>query len=267
MLTLLFASQLLIARQQAQPPTAAELISKMFARYASAKTLAGTIKTTQTAGSASVVTDTHLVYERPSKIRLDQKQVGREIRRDGTIISDGTSFTYRPPNRVLASAPWLMEPVQPEGRKAQTLGDIYLVVAADLPDRSPVLDALIARPDDLQYFANQLASFKIAGRINVGGKDATVIEGAWRETNLRNQGDVRVNVNEAGVLRDGFKLYISDAGDLVRYELTQRFASPAVNSARGKPQIGAEQVTVTTVWEVSVAIDAPIDPARFALKV
>lgn len=253
---------ILLHRQE--PPGAAALVSKMFARYAAAKSLSGTIKTTQSAGPAMVATETEIAYERPSKLRIVQSQRGQEIRRQGAIISDGNNFTYRPPNRILAGAPWLIEPVQPQGRAAQTIADIYTVVAADLPDRSPALDAMIARTDDLKYFANQLATLQMGGRASVGGREANVITGDWRETNLANKGDAPRHLGDPNFIRDTYKLYITDAGDLVRYELVQHFAAPAAIGRRGAQE--SAQVTVTTVWDANVVVDAAIPSGTFALK-
>ena len=149
---------------------------------------------------------------------------------------------------MVGAPPFLMEAVKPEGRDAQTVGDLYAVVAANLPDRSPVLDSMIARTDDMQYFAAQLAQFRLTGKETVGDKSAYLIEGDWRESNM---------VGVSGK----FKLDLTEDGDIVRYVLTQNYASPT--KVAGLP---AEQVTVVTTWDVSVTVNAPIKPETFTLK-
>lgn len=249
---LLFAALAVHAQTAAPVPTASGLISKMLARYASAKSLQGTIRTTQTADSATVVTDTTVAYERPSKIWLDQRQHGQELAKSKFIVSNGKQFAYMPPDNVLkvGAANILTELVQPEGRDAQTVGDLYAVVAANLPDRSPVLDTFIARPDDLRYVAAQFAQFRLTGKETIGDKSANAIEGDWRES-----GDVGVSAK--------FKLYLTDDGDLVRYVLTQIVGVPSATGVRGVP---AEQVTVTTTWDANVTIDSAVKPETFALR-
>ncbi len=245
--SLLFA--LSTAHHAQTPPTASGLISKMFARYSAARTLGGTIRTTQTAPGAMVVTDTNVAYERPSKLRLEQRQTLGGNLREKRLVSDGVLFHYTPPAQIVTSTPFLHEPVRPAGREAQTVGDLYAVVAADLPDRSPILDALISRKDDNQYFANQLAKFHLAGRETIGGRTVNAIEGDWREI---------VTVLAVGK----FKMYLTDDGDLVRYVLTQDFAPP---KASGRAASG-EKITVTTTWDAAITVDAPIRPETFVFR-
>ena len=246
-------ASLVFAQAPSRPPTAGDLVSRMFARYYGARSLSGSIRTTQVAGDASVVTETSLVYERPSRIRLAQRQRSSQIDRSGFLVSDGDRFAYTPPSRVQGASPFLMEPVKPEGRAAQSLGDLYAVVAADLPDRSPVLDALVARTDDLKYFKNQLATWNLAGKETIDGKTANVVEGEWRES-------------EAQRPSGRYRLSLSDDGDLLRYVLTQKFAPPASNSDLKNPIASDTQVTVVTTWNVTIELNAPVKPNAFVLR-
>lgn len=242
-----------LAPQATTPTTASELIGRMFVRYNSAKTLGGTIRTTQVAGSASVVTETNLAYERPSKLFLDQRQTVGERTKEKILISDGKVFRYTPPDRLITATPFVTETVKPDERPAQTVGDLYHIVAVDLPDRSPVLDALIALREDLGYFKNQLASFHLAGKETIGGKAVNVIEGNWRETEV---------LSPAGT----FKLYITDTGDLVRYVLVQSFAPPAAQSRNGQAIPGGDPITVTTTWDASIIVDGLLKPDSFTFR-
>lgn len=249
---LLFAALAVRSQAAAPPPSASGLISKMLLRYASAQSLQGSVHTTQTADTATVVTETSIAYERPSKIWIDQRQHGQEIAKSNFLVSNGKQFAYRPPDNVIkiGAAPVLTEPVQPEGRDAQTIGDLYAVVAANLPDRSPALDAIVARPDDLRYVAAQFARFSLTGKETIGGRSVNVIEGDWRET-----ADVGVSAK--------FKLYLTDDGDLVRYVLTQIVGVPNAAGVRGLP---AEQVTVVTTWDIAVSVNVPVKPETFTLR-
>jgi hypothetical protein len=144
-----------------------------------------------------------------------------------------------------------MEPVQPEGREAQKVGEIYTVVAADLPDRSPALDALIARADDLQYFANQLVELRLVGKETLAGRSLYVIEGDWRESPAFPKGGT-------------FRMNLSEDGDLVRYQIMQTFSTPATTGRT--PALPAEQVVVTTTWDVTTALNPTVSANAFLLK-
>ena len=245
---LTFIIPALIALQgQAPVPTAGALVSKMFERYAYAKTLAGTIRTTQVAASVKLVTDTNLAYQRPSKLRLEQRRKTIDGLQEKALVSDGQIFRYTPPERIITATPFLREMVQPPNREPQTVADLYLVLAGDLPDRSPALDAAIARPDDLRYFMNQLATFRLTGKEKVGDGEAYVVEGDWRESDT-----TRVSGT--------YRLLITEAGDLLRYVLLLNVAAP---SDPNKPLGAKEQLTVTTTWDVSLMVNPKINPETF----
>ena len=119
-------------------PTAGAVVTKMFERYAYAKTVGGTIRTVQVAGGVSLVTDTNLAFERPSsKLRLEQRRKTSDGMTERYLVSDGNVFRYTPPERIISATPFLTEAVQPPERPKQSIADLYLILAADLPDRSP----------------------------------------------------------------------------------------------------------------------------------
>ena len=232
---------------QTPAPTAGALISKMFERYAYAKTLAGTIRTTQVSGSTSLITNTSLAYERPSKLRLEQSRKAYDGLKVKTLVSDGRTFRYTPPERIITETPFLREPVQPPNRAAQTVADLYLILAADLPDRAPALDAAIARSEDLQYFKDQLASFKLEGREKVGDREANVIVGDWRES-------------EDTPVAGTYRMLITDDGDLVRYVLLLNVLVPIDPNQRNGDK---QQRKVTTTWDVALAVNPVLTPQTF----
>lgn len=245
------------AASPAPSPTAASLISKMFAKYASAKTLTGTIKMTQSAENVSLVTDTRISYERPSKIRLDQSQGGSKAR-STTLVSDGTLFAYTPPSRLISNSPFVVEKVKPDQRPAQTIGDMYAVVASDIPDRSASLDTIIGRPADLQFVKDQFKQFALAGPGKVGDRDVQIIRGTWQEYPETSGKRVRPMTGQ-------FELCITDDGDLVRYTLNRNFGTPTVRGVNGVVQPG-QAIAVTTVWDVNVKVGETLPEGTFAMK-
>ena len=232
---------------QTPAPTAGSLVSKMFERYAYAKKLGGTIRTSQVAGSTVLVTDTSIAYERPSKLHLEQRRKTSEGVKEKILVSDGRTFRYTPPERIITATPFLREPVQPPNRAAQTVSDLYLVVAGDLPDRSPALDAAIGREDDLQYFKNQLATFKLDGREKVGDREANVIVGAWRES-------------DTTPVSGSYRMLITDEGDLVRYVLLLNMQVPVDPN---QPQGVKQTIGITTTWDVALTVDPTLKPDAF----
>ena len=252
MLTPILFAALALRGQAPTPVTGSALISKMLVRYNGAKTLQGTIHTTQTADTATVVTDTVIAYERPSKIRLTQQQRTSQGSTNKLLVSDGIHFAYSKPPQIHDADEYLIELVKPGERKAQTVGDLYWVVATNLPDRSPALDALIANTADLTYFAKQLERFSLTGKEKIGERTVNVIEGDWRES-------------DAVSVSGKFKLYLTDDGDLARYVLVQNFAAPS--KIQGIPgALPPEQVVVTTTWDVSTKVDQPVVAETFNLK-
>lgn len=234
--------------RQAPTVTATGLVSRMFDRYYKAKTLGGNIRTTQSAGGATVVTETNLAYERPGKLRLEQRQRLASGVKQKWIVSDGAVFRYTPPERIITADGFVSERIKASGHADQTVADLYAVIAADLPDRSPMLDAFIARPEDLTYFKNQLTKLQLGPMESVNGRPAYSIEGDWREI-------------ESVLAVGHFKMDITEGGELLRYVLTQSFAAPGVGG-----QANGDPITVTTTWESSVTVDAPIKAETFAFR-
>ena len=253
MLTYAILAAVIAARQEVQSPSAAGLISNVFARYMGAKSLEGTVTLTQTARGLAVKTTTLLAYERPSKILLVQRQGGSSPKAS-QIVSNGEKFVYTRPEQLITQSDYLGEAVKPDDRRAaQTVGDLYAIVASGLPDRSPLLDILVARREDLEFVKAQFRSFSYAGRIQLGDRSVQVVRGKWQENNMV----------EAGI--GDFELYITDDGDLVRYVLKQNYAVPgAVQNGRTVPT--SAPIEVVSTWDASVVVNGTIKPETFALR-
>ncbi|RYH14649.1 MAG: hypothetical protein EON57_00015 [Alphaproteobacteria bacterium] len=223
------------------------------ARYYGAKSLEGTVTLTQSARGVSVRTVTNLAYERPSKILLVQKQ-GGSTPKSSLLVSNGEKFAYSKPERLMSQSDFLGELVKPDDRRpAQTVGDLYAIVATGLPDRSPLVDFLVARTVDLVYVKNQFRKYKYVGRTQIGQQNLHTIKGTWKENDLV----------EGGV--GNFELYISDEGDLVRYVLRQLYAVPG-GVVNGRPVPTGDPIEVVSTWDASVVVNGKIKPETFALR-
>jgi len=233
---------------QGEPVTAKSIIEKMLQRYAGASSLNGTITLTQSAQNVKIVTQTSVAFEKPSKILILQKQ-GGSAPRSSILVSNGEKFFFTKPEQLISRNDYLGELVKPDSRPAQTVGDLYAIAAAGLPDRSPVLDLVIARREDMAYCISQLRTREYAGKTQLGTLSLHLVKGKWKQNELieSNTGD--------------YELYISDSGDLVRYVLRQTFGVPG---ADGKPT--GQTVEVVNTWDTSVAVNTPVKPGTFALR-
>lgn len=226
--------------------TPKSIIEKMLGRYAGAQSLDGTVTLTQSAQNVSVTTQTTIAYEKPSKILVSQRQ-GGQAPKTSFLVSDGEKFCFTRPDQVLSPNDLLGELVKPDSRPGQTVGDLYAIAAAELPDRSPALDLLVARVPDMTYCVAQLRTLNYAGKVQIANRSLHKVTGHWKENKL-------VESHEGE-----YELYISDDGDLARYVLRQTYGIPG-----GKP---GDSVEVVNTWDVAVTVNTPIKQDKFALRV
>lgn len=228
------------APQQPPAANAGALISKMFARYASAQSLVGTVRLVQKAGQVSVTVDSVLQFERPSKLYLRQQRKSSDPY-TYLVTSDGKVLTYDVPEdaRRFAKRPneRLKEPVESSGT-ALTVGDMYQVAAYSLADRSAPFDIAFGRRDDLKYLTEQWPTFAYKGKVKIGDTEVHAISGQWR-------------LNASSPITGVFDLYVSDEGDLKRYVTRNRFIAERL-----------EQM-VESVWDVNLTIGGKTDPALY----
>lgn len=238
------------AQQSGQSsPDGAQLISTMFKHYASASSLTGTIRMTQTLGSHSITLDTEIAYEAPSKYYLKQQLNSATEPKSWLVTSDGTTFSYNYPNtrRWVQGGPSgrLMEAVQPiSGGPAMTYRDIYRATSLSIGDQSVPEDLAIAGQIELQAIKDQIAGITVAGTRKIGEDSVTVLTGNWREY-------ARAPASAT------YAMYITEAGDLKRYE---RHETVAVNLPNGQ-SLSPQQVT--TVWDVDLKVNGKPDEAVF----
>ncbi|HZH97804.1 MAG TPA: hypothetical protein VEX38_02430 [Fimbriimonadaceae bacterium] len=229
---------------QAQQPSGSEIVGKMLAHYYGANTATGKIKLTQSMMNHSVVIETTLQFEKPSKLYIKQVQTGKSGQRTWLVTSDGKSFAYDPPSVVISRKPIrLMEAVQ-QNDKTLDVRDIYRAIVESLGDRSAPLDVVIGRREDLEFLQHQLATVRYAGRDKVGETEVNVITGDWREYG-------------AAPVSGTYQMLITDAGELKRYARKETLAVAMGNGQSLPPQ------DVLTVWDVDVQVNGKPDPALF----
>jgi len=232
--------------QQAGPEKAAPLISKMFAKYAAAQTMVGTINLTVTTPYGSRECKTAFQYERPSKVYLIQVlKVTDPV--TSIVSSDGKSFTYDYPGDIKhALGHRLQEPVkQPDGTEFP-VGMILEQASSSISDNSAPLQIAFARTENLQFIAGQWATLKYRGKATVAGQEANWISGDWRPY-------------QSGRIDATFDLYISDDGDLLRFIKHENEAVPAQSGVQQPP------ISITSEWDCEFKPGATPDPKLFQI--
>ncbi len=240
------------AQESAPRVTAAELISKAFARYASADRIVGDIRLTQVAQNRSVNVDTQIQLEKPAKVFLFQRRGGSEPR-ERLVTSDGRTFSYDKPDKSLGR-PRYTEDIHiffANKPKDLTIGDIYLAgVTREWADKGAMLDVIVARSEatekgkiypDLQYRLSQWPAFQLQGKVRIGNVDAWGISGSYRD-------------DESKPVTGSFELYITDTGDIVRYVLRQQMEFPNITK---------DIINVVSTWDIHVIVNGTTNAALF----
>lgn len=250
MITTVVAASLLLTGQvqggqgggQAQPQVSPrELLSRMFARYAGAKSLVGHITLTASAMNQSGTLSTELQYEYPNKIYIRQKKnVGNG--RGWLLVSDGKYFTYDAPSLPgVDEQKRLLEKTQFLDKKLG-VKEIYATGAANLGDRSTALDILIARNEDLRFITSQWATMQYSGTKDYDGVKVHVIIGSWRQ-------------NEVSPANGQFRIYVTDEGDLRQFAKSEKVGLDV-----------GQTTDVLFVWDVKAEVNGKVDPSLFSVK-
>jgi len=235
------------ASAPAQAPTTPEdpasLISRMIARYNSARTLQGAMVSRQTARGVVVETRTELAIDGTLKLSLRQARLGKEPK-NYYAVSDGQYFAYDRPEGV-GGAPRFKEPQFSKGAP-MTVRDLYMIVGFVIAEKSVPLDLVFSRRDDLVAIRNQWGpTFQFGGNITYRGKKASVVRGTY--------------LPYPGAAKPGnLEMVISEEGDLMRYTEQTSFA------VKIPDQNLTELVQVRTDWEVDIKINEPVEPKLFA---
>lgn len=225
-------------------PSAASILGRVFARYATAERVTGKILHSATGGGGTAGMETELQYERPSRLYLRQQKPGDPI--DFLITSDGKHFSYNAPVRQLPYVDpkeRMVEPVQTPFA-LHTVPLIYAAGSDAIKDRSVPLDIAIGRTEDLQFVRATWANLLYVGLQSVNGKECHVIRGDHR-------------VNGSSPVSGRFEIAVTAEYDLVRYQIIQRFAPPTNPEA---------MVDVLFNWDVSLEVNGTVDPKLFRVR-
>lgn len=236
-----------LAQQNAgAPPSGADLISKMFAYYARATSLSGTITMTQKAQSTSVTLNTTIAYETPSKLYLKQV-LNSSQPRTWMVTSDGTDFSYDYPNdRRFAGSKTepgrLEEPVNFNGNSLN-YQDIFRAALRSLGDLGiPELLAIGGRTN-FSVIKGQIATIEYGGTSKIGGVTVVVLKGTWRSA-------------PQAVPSAKYEMDITPEGELKRYSQDEIFGMKTP-SGTIPPQ------EILTTWDVDLKVDAKPDESLF----
>ena len=243
MITTVIALLVGIQGPAATKVSAAGIMTKMFAHYADAKSVVGTIKMTLTAAGESLHTNTNVQFDRPSKIFLHQTRDGLHPR-EWLLVSDAKSFSYDPPNEQskIFGQKRHVEYVTQHGT-SQNLGDFLSAAAQSLGDINPMIEAMISSKVWLQKLTGQWATLVYRGKVTANGQECHAITGNYRDN---------VSAPPSGT----FEAYVTEDGEFVKYVLHQRVS--VANGVR-------DPVDVTTTWDAVLKIDAPSDPALYSV--
>ncbi|MBL8060912.1 MAG: hypothetical protein JNK63_09385 [Chthonomonas sp.] len=210
------------------PPTPGALVSKMFARYAGADKLSGSIQFKQSGAERTLSISTLIQAERPHKLYV--KQSRPDTKQTAIIAADGTMFTYEMPDSIAKRSGDRLYELQNQRGVVYTVGDIYTIGLPGLLDRSPVLDTLIAKTAHLSYVRGQIASLAWKdGDAPEAGKNGVVV-GDWR-------------AYQNAPVSGKFAVTISPEGDLLNWNLKEYVAVP-----------GQKPILVTSDWSVSIKV-------------
>jgi hypothetical protein len=238
--------------QQVPSESASQLISRMIARYNSARSIQGTIRSKQSAKGVIVDTLTEIAIDGQQKLSL------RQIRTGGKggayyVVANGQFFAYDRPENVAGKARF----VEPQMSKGQpmTVRDIYIVVGYVIAEKSVPLDLLFSRMDDLRAARNQWGkSFKYGETVTVGQRKGRVVIGTYLPY---------PEAASSGRL----EMVISEEGDLLRYSESNSFVFqvPEVRDDNNRVVTPAvnETILITTVWDVDVKVNEAVDPKLF----
>jgi len=230
-------------QQDSTNPTklsASQIMSKVFSRYASAQTISGTVKMSQTARDVTVHINTELQYERPGKIYIHQARDGSHPQQ-WLLTSDGREFSYDRPEGAFGRDRFV-EWVSQNGVD-QKIQDLYMAAEKSLGEQNAVLDIAVSQPNRLKLLLKQWATLSYDGRVTVNGDQVHKITGQYREN---------VDLPPAGT----YEIDVSENYDLVRYITDERRVFSV-------PKQGAVELNLHTEWDSNLQVGAKVQPNLF----
>jgi hypothetical protein len=246
--SIILSTILALAGSPAQAPevTASSLISKMLLNYNSARSAQGRITTKQSAKNVTVETLTEIAIQQTARLLIRQTRTGTDGGRF-LAIADGEYFAYDRPKGVLGK-PRFVEPQFNYGRP-MTLREVYMVVSGTFAEKSPPLDIIISRRDDLESLRNKWGKkFEISGKAEIRGQSVYVVRGTFLPfAELRNS----VGEKPQGVL----EMSITEDGQLLKYVELANYVVPSA---------AQELIAVRTEWDLDIKLNGEIDSAIFS---
>ncbi len=245
MLTTLICT-LILAQNQTEPPKPptekpAELVTKMLAHYAGAKSMQGTITLTQTYSGKTATIDTQLAYEKPGLLYIRQDaRMSNGL--TALVVSNGNFFKYTIPVETGGKPGQMLFESLRDGNKIMDYTGVYTAGSKSLIDRSQPLDIVIAKREDLVLVNQTWATLEWGEPTKFGEQVAWLVTGDWRE-------------EERARPVGKFGMWITEAGDLLRYEIKEVLKLDAKSPA----------MTMTSTWAVQMQVDAKPNPELFRL--
>lgn len=241
--TLLLGATLLAQPAPPRVPSAAELLTSLFAKYHAAHSLTAKIRMTQSVAKEKLILDSTLAYERPSKVMYEQRIVQPSDPRVGRIVSDGDQFTYQLPPILgdsLKQGPRAAELVGQRNGTALTVGDIISVGRPGMLDKfGEAANIMVARREDLEALREQWETVAYVGRAKFGDETVHRMGGKWRPyKDAISSGTFEIMVGDDGLLRRYAKKEILATPDgktvedvVTVYDVQEQQLDPAIPAA------------------------------------
>ena len=209
-------------------------MSQMLSHYASAQSVVGTIKMTQSAQGISLHIITELQYDRPSMVYIHQVRDGSRAKM-WTVTSNGSVWSYdRPDNQDAHMGPNRHVEYVTQNNITMKLSDFFGAASHSLGDMNPMLISAMSNPDWMRRLTGQWATLVDKGPTTINGQQVEEVGGKYRDG---------IGHSQSGE----FEAYVTNAGDLVKYVLYQRMAISGVSK---------QAVDITTVWESNLQVGA-----------
>lgn len=221
----------LLVTQSATPAT---VLSTMNRYYAVTQKMSAQVTLVQRMGEKTATIKSRLQFDRPGKFYLHQDMVGVDA--EAVVIADGTHVAYTPPRTLSQVSSRLVY----ETQRTLTVNDVYALSTNSLIDRSPLLDIMVCKPEHIRYVIGQLATMKLDEKTEQGDH---VVTGDWRS----HSGSVPVGT---------YRMVISPAGELKRYERRERIQPPGTSTP----------LTIVSTWTAQQNRGVIDNPALFKVR-
>lgn len=230
------AALLALSAPAQEAPSAGPLISQMLSRYSGAQTAQGTITTLQSAKGVTVTTRTEVALEKPAKLRISQARDGSQGGK-WLAVSDGVRLSYNRPQGAMGKDRFI-------DAVDGGMDEVYTAFLLSIGEKSIPLDIIVGRKGDLKAFVSMLSPMTLSGTTTIGGESVQLASGKFRKG---------PDLPFVGTIT----LAITPSGDLKRLSQKETF---------NVPEASPDPIEVTTIYDVSVALDKPIVGQPFVVQ-